>query len=261
MEIGYIQFDVQHEREQNYAVVEKHLGELDCDLVILPELSTCGYVFPNRETLLESAETVPEGESTQRMLALSRKHHCAILFGLAEVEEGRVYNTAVLVQDGRYVGKYRKVHLSDFEKTLFTPGDSNGVFTLGEHKIGVQICFDLWFPEISREQIRQGAELLCVLGNFGGDTTFHITRIRAIENLTPLVLCNRVGREVTPQIDAYFLGKSTLVDRDGTRLMTAQADAARAEKHDIRLGARRGNVICQDLDAEIRRHPLELLNN
>lgn len=124
------------------------------------------------------------------MIILSKEYSCTIVFGLAEKENGKIYNTAVIVSKGKYIGKYRKIHLTDFEKKLFDRGTENLVFEVAGIKIGVQICFDLWFPEVSREQLRMGADILCVLANFGGETTYHISKIRALENLTPLILCN-----------------------------------------------------------------------
>ena len=188
------------------------------------------------------------------MLALSKEYSCTIIFGLAEREKEKVFNTAVVVRKGRYIGKYRKIHLSDFEKKLFDRGNENVIFEVDGIKIGVQICFDLWFPEISREQLRMGADILCVLANFGGETTYHISKIRAIENLTPLVLCNRIGSESIPGMDAEFLGKSTVVDASGQRVYIAQEKEEDFGLCDIDLGKMRSNVICSNFDSEIAFH-------
>lgn len=101
------------------------------------------------------------------------------------------------------------------EKRLFDEGDENCIFDVDGIRIGVQICFDLWFPEISREQLLMGADLFCVLANFGGENAFHIAKTRAVENLTSLVLCNRVGCESMPDMDARFLEKSTILMPQG----------------------------------------------
>lgn len=257
MNIGYIQFDVQHDKNKNFAIIEKRLARMDCDLVVLPELSLCGYLFSDKEKLMRFAEPVPSGPSTERMLTMSRENHCAIIFGQAEAAEDGIYNTAVVVKDGQYIGKYRKVHLSDFEKKLFEPGHCNPVFDMGTYKIGVQICFDLWFPEISREQIKQGAQILCALANFGGETTGKIAQIRAIENLTPLVLCNRVGTERLPGIDAYFLGQSRILNRNGECVGLSEKDIDVTETREIEVGMKHANIICRDFDAEINIHPLD----
>lgn len=254
MKIGFFQYDVAHNRQENLERLQMQLERYPCDMVILPELSMCGYLFSSQHELLSCAEPVPSGASTQATLSLSKQYSCTIVFGVAEKECGDVFNTAVVVSKGSYVGKYRKIHLSDYEKKFFQRGAENGVFDIGGIRIGVQICFDLWFPEISREQIRQNADLLCVIANFGGETTYQISKIRAIENVTPLLLCNRVGHEKTVEMDADFLGKSTIVDASGKRLCVAPEHKECFIIVDMKLFQKRSNVICSDFDAEIALH-------
>lgn len=121
-------------------------------------------------------------------------------------------------------------------------------------KLSVQICFDLWFPEVTQEQVKEGASLLCALGNFGGETTCHIARIRAVESLTPLVLCNRVGREKLPKLDVDFLGRSFVMDAQGTKVITAPAHGQAVCFCEIDLEQQQGNIICRNVQEEIQRH-------
>ena len=137
---------------------------------------------------------------------------------------------------------------------MFERGDKNQVFDIDGIKISVQICFDLWFPEISREQIRMGSNLLCVLANFGGYTTYHISKIRAVENLTPLILCNRIGSESIPGMQAEFLGKSTIIDSSGQRIYTAPEKTENFGFGDIKIPLKKSNIICSDFDSEIAFH-------
>lgn len=254
MQVGFLQYDVTHDLQHNLDRLTSCLEQSPCDLLVLPELSLCGYLFTDRRQLSDQAEPVPHGPACQAVIELSRRCGHTILFGLAEKDGDRLYNTVVLASKGRYVGKYRKIHLSDFEKKYFHPGCENTVFDVDGTKIGVQICFDLWFPEISREQIRQGADLLCVPANFGGETTYHIARIRAIENLTPLVLCNRIGAEAIPGMDAEFLGQSSIIDAAGERLCTAPAKTDAVGVREVCLPTRRANVICSNFEAEMAFH-------
>lgn len=254
MRIGFFQYDVAHDAEKNLNRLKFYLQQQKCEIVILPELSMCGYLFENRSALFSCAETIPSGRSTQAMLAISRQHSCTIIFGLAEKEEEKVFNTAVIVSKGEYIGKYRKIHLSDFEKKYFDRGQKNSVFEVNGVKIGVQICFDLWFPEVSREQLRMGADILCVLANFGGGTTYHISKIRAIENVTPLVLCNRTGSESIPEMDAEFLGKSTAIDAFGQRVYTSPEKKEDFGLCDMDLVKTKANIICSDFSSEIAFH-------
>ncbi|WP_367924810.1 carbon-nitrogen hydrolase family protein [uncultured Ruthenibacterium sp.] len=254
MKVAFLQYDVVHNKEKNFDHIVSVLRQQRCELLVLPELSLCGYLFSNRKALAECAETVPAGISTQRMMILSKEYACTIVFGLAEKENGKFYNTAVVVSKGKYIGKYRKIHLSDFEKKLFERGTENLVFELDGIKIGVQICFDLWFPEVSREQLRMGADIFCVLANFGGETTYHISKIRAIENLTPLVLCNRIGEESLPDMDAKFLGKSTILDASGQSLCVAPERQKTTGCCEVSISKTRSNIICNNFDREIAFH-------
>lgn len=254
MKVGILQFDVSHQKEENFKVIISALKKKNAELLVLPELSLCGYLFETRDDLRNSSELVPVGPSTQRMIHLSKEFSCTIVFGLAELENDKIYNTAIVVSRGRYIGKYRKIHLSDFEKKYFDRGSENTVFDIDGIKIGVQICFDLWFPEISRKQILMGADILCALGNFGGDTTYHISQIRAIENLTPLVLCNRIGNETIPELNADFLGKSVIYDAHGERLFIDKKGKQYFKCCEVSLLQKHSNIICSNFDEEIKFH-------
>lgn len=251
IKVAYFQFALQHDRQTDLQRIENALKKVHCDLLVLPELTLCRYLF-TEETNAKVAERVPEGVSTGEFALLSQKYHCAIIFGLIEKDGLNIYDTAVLVSDGRYCGKYRKIHLSDYEKRFFKRGRDNKLLTLGEIKLGVQICFDLWFPEVSREQAAQGAELFCALAGFGKETTSLIAPVRAIENLTPLVMCNRIGQEQNKAMDAYFCGKSMITKADGERFIANDKEAVFAQE--IILSASHANIICRDFKAEIALH-------
>ena len=260
MNVSFLQFDVQHDRQKNFDRIESYLPQCRDALVVLPELSLCGYLFEDQNALLRAAEEVPNGPSTQKMQALSKQYDCTLVFGLAEKTPAGIYNTAVVVSRGQYLGKYQKIHLSDFEKQFFLPGSANGVIETDGHTLGIQICFDLWFPEIAREQVRLGADILCVLANFGGETTRSIAVIRAIENLTPLVLCNRIGTEETPAMNADFLGKSCLLDAQGQNLHPNDSSEEAFARCTIPDHPIRKNVICGDFESEMARHEVRLVH-
>ncbi|WP_244834926.1 carbon-nitrogen hydrolase family protein [Clostridium sp. BJN0001] len=256
MKIGFMQFDVKHNSKENINVIDSLINNNTADLWVLPELCTSGYLFKDKNELKQFAQEINNSSIVNDMKKISKKHNCAIIFGMPELENNKIYNTAVIVDNNKYIGKYRKIHLSDLEKKLFSRGKENKVFDVRGIKIGVQICFDLWFPEISREQILQGANLLCALSNFGGNTSFDIARIRAIENLTPLVLCNRVGNENLSNIDAYFLGKSTIFDKSGTKLTDAIKNEVIVSISEIETSNLKSNIICSNFEKEINFHHL-----
>lgn len=257
MKVSFLQYDVKKDKNLNYKTIEDNIKLLESDIIILPELCNCGYLFENKQQLKSAAEHVPNGDFVAFLKNLSKKYSCAIVAGIAEFDSDKIYNTAVIVDRGIYVGKYRKIHLTDLEKTLFTRGKENIIFNVMGIKIGVQICFDLWFPEISREQMLQSADLLCVLANFGGEATYQISKIRAMENLTPLVLCNRVGTEIISTMKAVFLGKSSIISFSGERLVQSVKNTKCVLSHEVLFNHAKTNEMCKDFNKEIFIHPIK----
>ena len=253
MQFGFLQFDVNHDVEKNINKIKTMLQQITADIIILPELCSCGYLFDDEKSLSNFAEQVPTGLFCLEMMKLSKCHNCALIFGIAEKDNNKIYNTADIMENGNYIGKYRKIHLSNYEKKLFIKGDCNRVFNVKGIKIGVQICFDIWFPEISREQVLKGAEILCILANFGGETSYDISRIRAIENLTPVILCNRIGFEKSTQMDATFLGKSTVIKHNGDRVVIGKKNIETVDSCNLLVNPK-SNAICDDFMKEINFH-------
>ena len=111
-----------------------------------------------------------------------------------------MYNTAVLISpNGQLEDIHRKVHIPGEEKHYFFPGDKIEVFKTSVGKVGLMICYDLWFPEICRIQALKGAEIFCAPFN----TSFiasppnmleFIPATRVLENRVYVLACNRVGQ-------------------------------------------------------------------
>ena len=267
MKVSFIQFDVKKDKKENLKKVEEYTKTNDANLIVLPELSSSGYLFENREELLKISESINDIEYANKtnkksifinsILEISKKYSKAIIAGFAENFKDKIYNSALITENGYLKGVYRKVHLSDFEKKFFYAGDikeSYNVFEVCKEKLSIQICFDVWFSEISRNQILNGSNLICILANFGGENTLEIARVRAIENLTPIILCNRVGIEKTKDIDAYFIGKSFIVDKDGSFLANADKDETISLNTNIEINNSKSNIICSNFYDEIKRH-------
>jgi predicted amidohydrolase len=127
------------------------------DLVLFPELQVHGHCTPNT---WEVAEAVPEGPSTRRLLAMAVEHGLFICAGLSEKEQSVCFNTQVLVGPAGYVGKQRKIHCSVDEGLFYKGGTELPVFDIGLCKLGISICFDGYFPEISRLHALHGADVI-----------------------------------------------------------------------------------------------------
>ncbi|HEX9262584.1 MAG TPA: carbon-nitrogen hydrolase family protein, partial [Candidatus Bathyarchaeia archaeon] len=138
--------------------------EQSADLVIFPELCLTGYFV--RDQLYELAETLP-GPSTKQVQALARKTGMHIIFGMPELSErtkATIYNTSVFIGPKRLIGKYRKMYLPTHsvfeEKRYFRPGYQTASFSTDLGNIGLCICYDLFFPEVTRLIRLAGAKLI-----------------------------------------------------------------------------------------------------
>jgi len=127
-------------------------------LVCLPELGITGHAGHSK--MVEEAEPVPKGPSVRALETLAKELDIYICAGIAEDDRGIHYNTQFLVGPEGYWGKQRKVHLSGDEYFYFRGGTKLPVFDLPMARVGIIICYDNLFPEISRCLAVDGAELL-----------------------------------------------------------------------------------------------------
>ena len=187
-------------------------------LIVFQELHNSLYFCQTESTdNFDLAETIP-GPSTEYFSELAREFGVVLVLSLFEKRAAGLYhNTAVVIEkDGSIAGKYRKMHIPDdpayYEKFYFTPGD------LGFHpiltsvgKLGVQVCWDQWYPEGARLMALQGAELLIYPTAIGWESTDTddekqrqldawqtVQRGHAVANGIPVVAVNRCGHEDDP---------------------------------------------------------------
>lgn len=218
------------EKAKNIKKMEEILSkatEQNVDLVIFPELSLTGYVL--RDQLYELAETIP-GPSTRIIENLVKKNGTHIVFGMPELSgktRATLYNTAVFLGPKGYIGKYRKMYLPTHsifeEKRYFRPGFDATAFDTELGKIGLIICYDIYFPEVTRLIRLKGAQLIiCISASPAIRRTFFeiLTMARAIENTAFLAYVNLVGVED----GLHFWGGSRLVGPNGKVLAQAKYD-------------------------------------
>jgi predicted amidohydrolase len=165
-----------------FAQLIDQAGAKKADIVCLPE--AMNKIGRNID-YLSASEQVP-GPSTEFLGNLARKHKMYIVAGLMERYENVIYNTAVLIdRTGELSGKYHKVSLPREEiEGGVTPGDSLPVFDTDFGKIGMMICWDVFFPEPARTLTQKGAEVI-FLPIWGGN--LNLTQARANENQIYLV--------------------------------------------------------------------------
>jgi predicted amidohydrolase len=146
---------------------------------------------------------------------------------LSEKTQATIYNTAVLVGPEGFIGKYRKMYLPTHsvfeEKRYFRQGYHAATYDTELGKIGLIICYDIFFPEVSRLTRLNGAQLIvCISASPAVRRTFFeiLTAARAIENTAFLAYVNLVGTEEGLQ----FCGGSRLVGPQGKVLVKAKYD-------------------------------------
>ncbi len=203
--------------EKNVRKALEDLEPVDADLVVLPELFNTGYQFVSREEALELSEEIPAGKTCRAMMDLGFSKGVFLVFGLAEREGERIYNSAAVTGPGGFVGTYRKAHLFAEEKDLFDPGDTGfRVFDAGEARIGAMICFDWWFPESARCLGLMGADIICHPANLVLPGCQNAMVTRSLENGLFSATANRVGTESRGgKRPLVFTGESQILDNRG----------------------------------------------
>jgi predicted amidohydrolase len=147
--------ELEHNRALALAAIREAVAA-GAEVVVLPELITSGYVFHDRD---EAAAVAIEPDVLREWAA-----DAIVIGGFCERgEDGHLHNSAALVEDGEVRAVYRKLHLWDREKLVFEPGSKPPpVVDTRAGRIGVMICYDLEFPELTRWVALQGAQLLAV---------------------------------------------------------------------------------------------------
>jgi N-carbamoylputrescine amidase len=216
-------------------------------VVCLPELFQTQY-FCQREdaALFDLAEPIP-GATTEKLAAAALKNKVVLIASLFEKRAPGVYhNTAAIFDsDGKLSGIYRKMHIPDdplyYEKFYFTPGDLGFPnFDTKYGKIGVQICWDQWYPEGSRLTALGGAQVIFYPTSIGWhphekaefgaaqlDAWRTIQRAHAIANGVYVAVVNRVGYEGKPENGdpgLEFWGNSFVADPFGQMVAEASND-------------------------------------
>ena len=221
MKTGIIQLRCTEDVQANRKHLEENIARaaaMGAELVVLQELHDSLYFCQVESTdNFDLAVSIP-GPVTEHYASLAKQHGIVLVTSLFEKRAAGLYhNTAVVFEkDGSIAGRYRKMHIPDdpayYEKFYFTPGD------LGFHpiqtsvgRLGVQVCWDQWYPEGARLMALQGADILIYPTAIGFESTdtpdeqvrqreawITVQRGHAVANGLPVVSVNRVGYEPDP---------------------------------------------------------------
>lgn len=159
--------DLPANAEMSAAAARAAISE-GADVVVLPELVTSGYVFSSPEEARGVAVTPDHGVFAAWAAACTARDGAVVVGGFCELgDDGLLYNSAAVVDASGVRAVYRKAHLWDREKLVFTPGSATPpVVDTAHGRIAVMVCYDLEFPEWTRTAALAGADLIAVPTNW-----------------------------------------------------------------------------------------------
>jgi 5-aminopentanamidase len=225
------------------AAIDSALAD-GAQLVLVPELANSGYVFGSREEA-RAAAVPADGELLRRWSREAARADALIVAGFCELaDDGRVFNSSALIDGDGVQAIYRKLHLWGEEPRWFSRGEEPAPVVKTRHgMIGLAVCYDLEFPELTRGLALQGAELIAIPTNWprdpdppdGRPILHSLSSVTAYFNRSFVAVCDRCGIERGLE----FEGGSTIAAPDGsfragpiadrgTRTLIADCDLARA---------------------------------
>lgn len=217
MKIGYLQLKPQFGRiKDNVKAAKSLMSKVTDATLVLPELFNTGYLFRNIDEIKELSESAVSGYTVTELKKVAKKQRLNLVFGIAEKKARQYFNTSVLITATGKVETYQKLHLFDREKLFFKPGTKVlKIYNLPETKIGMMVCFDWIFPEVTRVLALQGARVICHPSNLVLPYCQDAMKTRSIENRVFTITANRIGTEKRGSVSMTFTGKSQVVNPAG----------------------------------------------
>ncbi len=190
------------DKAHNLDIVKRAIQSTDAKVLIFPEMFLTGYTL--RDRYQDMAEDL-RGQSVKRIVELSKENEKWIIIGMPERDmdkTGIIYNSALLVSPDNEPETYRKMILANFgpfeEDLYFARGDKLQIFETPVGKMGITVCFDIFFPEIAKLYALAGVDIVVCISASPSDTREYFEKIlvaRAIENTTFVAYANLIGTE------------------------------------------------------------------
>jgi predicted amidohydrolase len=199
------------------SIFVKQAAAEGAEIICFPEMNITGY--SNHPDIALQAEPIP-GPVISELVALSKIEKILILSGLAEKgENGCVYASHVAIAPDGVLGVYRKLHIAPTEQAMYTAGGEIPVFDFRGITLGIQLCYDAHFPELSTHMAMQGAEMIFVphASPRGRAIEKHRSWMRhlparAYDNSLYVIACNQTGDN---QKGLHFPGNAVVIGPSG----------------------------------------------
>lgn len=209
---------------KNLKKIEKFIVNSKADFYIFGEMTLTGYRC--KDNIRELAENIDDF-SIRFLKKLAKKNKCYIIFGMPRLDEkikGVIYNSAILIHPDGDINIYDKWFFPNFgpfeEKLFFDEGENINIINSKFGRIGLIICYDIFFPELCKAYTLQGADIIICISASPSITRKYFEKIiptRAIENTTFFFYSNLVGT----QEDLTFWGGSQAYDPLGNLIIKA----------------------------------------
>jgi len=210
-------------------------AESGAEVVVFPECALSGYALTAEEART-IAEPIP-GPSTGQLITACRKNRIVAAVGMIEKSPGeRLFNACVLVGADGVLGVYRKTHLPylGVDRYLAAGDELAGPFDTAAGRLGILICYDLFFPEAARVLTLSGAQVLLVSTAWPETASLYsdyAARTRSVENGIYLVAANHFGQER----ETRYLGRSVITGPNGAMIAEAPPDRSAILYADVDL--------------------------
>jgi len=217
LKISIIQFSPKiADKNINLKKIRELVNKCTGDIILLPELATTGYAYPDTNALLPYAEDFSkENDTLELFQKLSKKKDALIVCGVAEIDNG-LYNSSIAVSPQGIKTIYKKLHLFGREKKIFLEGNTPPeIFIWKDAKVSLLICFDWLFQEMFRLLALDGVELILHSANLVLPWSQMSMKSRALTNGLFIATSNRIGTEREGIDELNFTGFSQIVSPIG----------------------------------------------
>lgn len=245
MKVALCQFKpVAGDVRANAETVVSAVNNTDADLLVFPEMFLTDYSFKDFDSVKNLSECI------DMIFSCTRRLHKAVIVGGPFISENGVFNSSYLISDD--ITRYDKIHLPGFgvfgEDKIFTAGTKPVMTEVCGFKIGLIICYDIFFPELVKYYAVNGADMIvCISASpTTSEKAFqHVVSARCVESTVYTVFVNNIG----DCMDLKFFGKSRCITPYGDTIAIADGDSSVVVadiKHDVIEASRRDRPTLKD---------------